>query len=438
VNQITETSTAAVGSEVDSEVETGKRIPLNTSEPTTLVGVFEYVARVHPRPDTLNYKRDGRWIAISSDEMLRRARHIAAGLYSLGVRRGDRVAILSESRAEWTLTDAGCLFATAIDVPIYPTLTPPQVRYILKDSGARVLVVQNEEKFLQVREILADCPAIEHLILLEKPSGEVARALSLAELEARGQTVEETQPGLIGKAARLIKPDELATIIYTSGTTGEPKGVMLTHSNLVSNLIDSSGHLSFARDDSALSVLPLSHVLERLAMYMYLYHGMAVYFGESLDTIGPNLREVKPTIFVGVPRIFEKIFARVKEKTAEKGRLNAAFLNWAVAVGKKHARLSTRHQQIPASLELKRKLADKLIFSKMRLALGGRIRLLVSGGAALPEELGYVYIGAGLPIVQGYGLTETSPVITAGVLEDNRVGTVGKPIRNVELLAMVR
>jgi long-chain acyl-CoA synthetase len=437
VNQITESSTTPLESERDSdvasEVETAKRIPLNTNEPTTLVEVFEYVARVHPRPDTLNYKRDGRWNAISSDELLRRACHIAAGLYSLGVRRGDRVAILSESRAEWTLTDAGCLFATAIDVPIYPTLTPSQVRYILKDSGASVLVVQNEEKFLQVREILADCPAIEHLILFEKPSGEVARALSLAELEARGQTVEETQPGLISKTAHLIKPDELATIIYTSGTTGEPKGVMLTHSNLVSNLIDSSGHLSFARDDSALSVLPLSHVLERVAMYMYLYHGMAVYFGESLETIGPNLREVKPTIFVGVPRIFEKIFARVKEKTAEKGRLNLAILNWAFAVGKKHARLSTRHQQIPAWLELKRKLADKLIFSKMRTALGGRIRLLVSGGAALPEELGYVYIGAGLPIVQGYGLTETSPVITAGVLEDNRVGTVGKPIRNVEV-----
>ena len=437
MNQITETSTTPLESERDSsvasEVETAKRLPLKTNEPTTLVEVFEYVARVHPRPDTLNYKCDGRWNAISSDELLRRAGRIAAGLYALGVRRGDRVAILSESRAEWTLTDAGCLFAGAIDVPIYPTLTPSQVRYILKDSGARVLVVQNEEKFLQVREILADCPAIEHLILFEKPSSEVAGALWLAELEARGQTVEETQPGLITNAARLIKPDELATIIYTSGTTGEPKGVMLTHSNLVSNLIDSSGHLSFARDDSALSVLPLSHVLERLAMYMYLYHGMAVYFGESLETIGPNLREVKPTIFVGVPRIFEKIFARVKEKTAEKGRLNAAFLNWAVAVGKKHARLSTRHQQIPASLELKRKLADKLIFSKMRTALGGRIRLLVSGGAALPEELGYVYIGAGLPIVQGYGLTETSPVITAGVLEDNRVGTVGKPIRNVEV-----
>jgi len=215
---------------------------------------------------------------------------------------------------------------------------------------------------------------------------------------------------------------------------------MLTHENLVSNLIDSSSHLKFAHDDSVLSVLPLSHVLERMAMYMYLYHGMATYFGESLDTIGPNLREVKPTIFVGVPRIFEKIVARVKEKTAEKGRLNMAILNWAFAVGKDHARLATAHQKGPGCARVERKLADKLIFAKMRNALGGRIRLLVSGGAALPEDLALLYIGAGLPIVRGYGLTETSPVITAGMMEDNRVGTVGKPYETLKfaLPAMVR
>jgi long-chain acyl-CoA synthetase len=364
---------------------------------------------------------------------LQRVHSIAAGLYSLGVRRGDRVAILSESRPEWVLTDAGCQFASAIDVPIYPTLTPPQVRYILKDSGARVLVVQNEEKFLQVRDAIAECQAIEHVVFFEKPAGGQSLGITLAELEARGRTLQQKEPDLIDNAAHQIKPDDLATIIYTSGTTGEPKGVMLTHANLVSNLIDSSSHLKFAQDDSALSVLPLSHVLERMAMYMYLYHGMATYFAESLDTIGPNLREVRPTIFVGVPRIFEKIFARVKEKTAEKGRLNVAILNWAVAVAKDHARLTTRHKEIPVVLKLKRKIADQLIFSKLREAMGGRIRVLVSGGAALPEELALLYIGAGLPIVQGYGLTETSPVITAGVMEDNRVGTVGKPIRNVDV-----
>ena len=402
-------------------------------EPTTLVEVFEYVRRVHPRPDTLNYKQGGRWVPISADAMLSRMRHIGAGLYSLGVRRGDRVAILSESRVEWTLTDAGCMFAGAIDVPIYPTLTPPQVRYILKDSGARVLVIQNEEKFHQIRAVLSECPSVERLVFIDKPSSQIPNSISLAELESLGIVEEPRQPDLINDLIHQITPDELATIIYTSGTTGEPKGVMLTHSNLVSNLIDSSGHLSFAKDDCALSVLPLSHVLERVAMYMYLYHGMAVYFGESLEMIGPNLREVKPTIFVGVPRIFEKIITRVKEKTAEKGRFNVAILKWALEVGKQYAKLAVAHQKIPALLALKHKLADKLIFSKMRQALGGRIRLLISGGAALPEELGYIYIGAGLPIVQGYGLTETSPVITAGVVENNRVGTVGKPIRNVEV-----
>ena len=431
MNQAIPASTIATDPVVDSQVETSKRVPSHEGEPATLVEVFEHVARVHPRSDTLNYKHDGRWISISAAEMLDRVRSIAAGLYSLGVRRGDRVAILSESRPEWVLTDAGCMFATAIDVPIYPTLTPPQVRYILKDSGARVLVVQNEEKFLQVREAITECEAIEHVVFFEKPAAQGMPGISLAELEERGRTLEETEADLINDGAHQIKADDLATIIYTSGTTGEPKGVMLTHENLVSNLIDSSSHLKFAGDDSALSVLPLSHVLERMAMYMYLYHGMAAYFAESLDTIGPNLREVRPTILVGVPRIFEKIFARVKEKTAEKGRLNMVILNWAVRVGKDCAGRSTRHQEIPAILELKRKIADKLIFSRIRAALGGRIRLLVSGGAALPEELALLYIGAGLPIVQGYGLTETSPVITAGMMEDNRVGTVGKPIRNV-------
>lgn len=432
MKQSTHSSTITVDSGLGTELKAPIRTPLHPEEPTTLVEVFEHVDRVHPRSDTLNYKRDGRWISISSQEVLQRVHRIAAGLYALGVRRGDRVAILSESRPEWTLTDAACLFAGAIDVPIYPTLTPSQVRYILRDSGARVLVVQNEEKYLQVREAIAECEAIEQTVFFDKPSADT-QGISLAELETRGQALEQAEPDLINNIAHQIKPDELATIIYTSGTTGEPKGVMLTHANLVSNLIDSSSHLSFVHDDSALSVLPLSHVLERMAMYMYLYHGMATYFGESLDTIGPNLREVRPTIFVGVPRIFEKIFARVKEKTAEKGRLNVGILNWAVAVAKQHARLSTHHQNIPATLELKRKIADKLIFSKLRNALGGRIRLLVSGGAALPEELSLLYIGAGLPIVQGYGLTETSPVITAGVVDDNRVGTVGKPIRNVEV-----
>ncbi|HKO44206.1 MAG TPA: long-chain fatty acid--CoA ligase [Pyrinomonadaceae bacterium] len=417
---------------MEAQFESPPRVPLTPDEPKTLVQVFEQAVQKHNRPDALNYKSGSNWTPISSDEMLRRIRNIAAGLYSLGIKRGERVAILSESRSEWTLADAGCLFAGAIDVPIYPTLTPGQVRYILNDSGARLLFVADERKFNEVREAVSSCPAVEHIVFWAD-SNQHDPGITLLQLENYGEDLLKQQPELIDMLTTAICPGDLATIIYTSGTTGEPKGVMLTHSNVVSNVIDSARHLSFNRNDCVLSVLPLSHVLERVAMYMYIHHGMAVFFGESLEMIGPNLREVRPTIFVGVPRIFEKIYGRVKEKTAEKGRLNVAILNWAVTVGKEYARLAVAHKPIPALLGLKHKLADKLIFEKIRKAMGGRIRLLVSGGAALPEELGYIYIGAGLPIVQGYGLTETSPVITAGRLDDNRVGTVGKPIPNVEV-----
>jgi long-chain acyl-CoA synthetase len=404
-----------------------------TDQPKTLVELFERVVRVHQKPDTLNYKKDGRWLSLSANEMLARARSIAAGLYSLGVRHGDRVAILSESRCEWTLADAGCQFAGAIDVPIYPTLTPPQAAYILKDSGSRVLILANHQKYIQLREVLKECPAVEQVVIFDDEGVEPGDATTLAELEETGRALEAKQPELIDEIAHQTTADELATIIYTSGTTGEPKGVMLTHANVVSNVVDSAGRFAFGARDSALSVLPLSHVFERTAMYMYLYHGMAVYFGESLDQIGQNLREVRPTIFVGVPRIFEKIYARVKEKAAGKGKLNLALLNWSVAVGTEVAKLTVNHRRVSLLLSLKHKLASLFVFAKWRQALGGRIRLLISGGAALPEDLGYIYIGAGLPIVQGYGLTETSPVITGGVPADNRLGTVGKTIPNVEL-----
>ena len=407
--------------------------PTKPDEPSTLVEAFEQIEQLHKRPDTLNYKSDGRWNPISSHEMLRRIRRIAAGFYSLGIYPGDRVALLSESRPEWTLTDGGCLFAGAIDVPIYPTLTPPQVRYILKDSGARVLAVADHRKFLEVKEILADCPAVQHVVFFDSENVSPEDGLALSELEARGERQLKSQPDLVNTVASRISKDDLATIIYTSGTTGDPKGVMLTHANLVSNLLDAANPLSFGKNDIVLSVLPLSHIFERQAMYMYLYQGMAVYYAESLDTIGPNLREVRPTIMVGVPRIFEKIYERIKERVAEKGKINVAMLNWAVAVARDYARYVLDGKAVPAGLKLKHSLANKLVYSKWHAAFGGRIRLLVSGGAALSEELAYIYLGAGIPIIQGYGLTETSPVITASSLEQNRVGTVGKPIPNVEV-----
>jgi long-chain acyl-CoA synthetase len=409
------------------------RKPASADEPRTLVDVFTRVARMHRRPDTLNYKKGDRWIPISSDELLERAKLIAAGLHAIGVNPGDRIALLSESRVEWTLTDAGAIFAGVIDVPIYPTLTPPQVRYILNDSGACVLFVERQEKFLELKGILGDCPAVKQVVFFEPEGVTPDDGLTLDQLEQQGRELETREPGHIANSSMQTKPEDLATIIYTSGTTGEPKGVMLTHSNLVTNLIDSSGHLSFGEQDIALSVLPLSHVFERQAMYMYLHQGMAVYFAESLLTIGPNLQEVRPTILVGVPRIFEKIYQRIRERAAEAGKLSVATLAWSVSVAREHARYILAHQPVPFALKVKLAIASKLVFSKWHKAFGGRIRLLVSGGAALPEDLAYIYIGVGIPIVQGYGLTETSPVITTSRIEDNRVGTVGTAIPNVEI-----
>jgi len=409
------------------------RVPSSPDEPATLVDVFKLVARKNKRPDTLNYKKNNQWISISSDELMARAGRIAAGLYAIGVRHGDRVALLSESRAEWTLTDAGCVFAGAIDVPIYPTLMPPQVRYILNDSGASVLILEDRAKFDELKEILKECSALRKIVVFESEGVEDLDALTLEQLEARGQQMLVDQPQLVDQLSSKTTAEDLATIIYTSGTTGEPKGVMLTHANLVTNLIDSSGHLAFGEHDTALSVLPLSHVFERQAMYMYLYQGMAVYFAESLLTIGPNLREVRPTILVGVPRIFEKIYARIREKAAEGGKAKVALLAWSVKVAREYAEYTLAHRPVPLWLKLKHALAGKLVFSKWHKAFGGRIRLLLSGGAALPDDLAYVYIGAGLPIGQGYGLTETSPVITSSDIEDMRIGTVGRAIPNVEI-----
>ncbi|HEV2762421.1 MAG TPA: AMP-binding protein, partial [Pyrinomonadaceae bacterium] len=291
-------------------ISVNARVPVSPDEPRTLPEVFERATRLHPKPDALSFKRDGRWQHVSSEELMRRARAVALGLYALGVRRGDRVGILSESRPEWVIADAGCQFAAAVDVPVYPTQAPPQVCYIVDDSGLRVLFVQHAAAFERIFESIQDCESLTHVVFLEGEKAEGDFALTLAELEERGRALDSEQPELFEQISRAAEPEDLATIIYTSGTTGEPKGVMLTHSNLVTNLIDSSDHLAFGETDVVLSVLPLSHVFERLGMYMYIHHGMSVYFAESIEKIGDNMREVRPTIMLCVPRLFEKIYGR--------------------------------------------------------------------------------------------------------------------------------
>ena len=426
-------ATSAQESDANRVSHVVRRAQLSPDEPTTLVEVFERALRVHARPDAFNYKREGAWHSISSDDFMGRIRACALGLYALGLRHGMRAAILSENSPEWVIADAGCQIAGVINVPLYPTLAPQQVCYIMNDSGATALFVQNRDAYGRVGETLKGCAALHHVIFMNGETNGDENALTLDELETRGRELEQNSPRLAEELSRAVRPEDVATIIYTSGTTGEPKGVMLTHANVVSNLIDTSARLAFNAHDTILSVLPLSHIYERGAMFMYIHHGARVFFAESIEKIGENIREVRPTALTAVPRLYEKIYARIKDKAAEDGKFKTAMLMWAVDVGKRWARHVVWKKRVPLALALQHKVATKLVFSKWHAGVGGRVRLFTAGGAATPEELGLIFYGAGLPIVEGYGLTETSPVIAVNDPKDTRVGTVGRPIRNVEV-----
>ncbi len=409
------------------------RVPLYEGEPKTLAEVFLEAAEKYNKSDALNCKKGNEWIPISSQEMIARARFIALGLYSLGIRKGDRAALLSSNCPEWTLIDAGCQLSGVIDVPIYTTQAAPQVAYILNDSGSRVFFLEDKKAYDRIKEDIKDCLSVEMLIFFDDTGVGEKRTMSLAELEDIGKELHKEQPSLAEELTNAVKNDDLATIIYTSGTTGEPKGVMLEQSNLVSNMIDSCAHFNFKSSDVALSVLPLSHVYERTAMYVYINNGISIYFAESIEKVGQNFREVRPTIFFAVPRLFEKIYARAKDKSIEAGGVKAKLFAWAIDVGKEYAKCLQRKEKIPFFLNLKHKLADKLVFAKWRDAMGGRVRVMASGGASLAQEIGLIFLGAGFFISQGYGLTETSPVITSNPPEDNRIDSVGKAIPNVEV-----
>jgi len=413
--------------------QTVQLVSFDSDEPKTLAELFLKAAAKHNRADALNYKKDGAWHAISSTEMISRAENIALGIYSLGIRKGDRIALLAANSPEWTLTDAGCQFAGTIDVPIYTTLAPNAVEYIIKDSGAKVFFLQNKEAFENIKEILPNCSSIEKLVFFDFGGVESANALSLEELEAKGAHLKAEKPNLIIELRDAVEPNDIATLIYTSGTTGEPKGVMLTHANLISNTINVGREFTFARTDKPLSVLPLSHVFERSGMYVYILNGTAVHYAESIEKAADNLREVAPTIFVGVPRIFEKVYARAKVKAAEESQVKEMIFDWAIEVGKDYAYRTEFRQPIPRLLAVKHNIADRLVFSKLREFFGGKLRSCIAGGAALSDDICLIFNGAGISIMQGYGLTETSPVVTTNSPLETRLGTVGKPIRNVEI-----
>ena len=412
---------------------TGRGEPLLPDEPRTISDLFLQAADHHDLPDALNFSRDSQWCAISSQQMIERIENIAAGLHVLGLGKGDRAALLAANSPEWTLSDAGCQFAGVIDVPIYTTLAPSSIKYILNDSGAKIIFLENRAMYDRIAEILPDCESITKFVFFDDTAADIPDALSLSALEASGQSTRAVQPDLLGTLGRDIKPEDLATLIYTSGTTGEPKGVMLTHANIISNVIDAGEKYDFSVHDICLSVLPLTHVFERSAMYLYIFNGMSVFYAQSIDKVPDNLRDVRPTIFVGVPRIFEKVYAKAKLKAAQSGGLKEKIFDWAIEVAKQYALQSEKRGRVPFLLSLKHRLADRLVYSKLREFFGGRLRACITGGAALSDDIYLIFMGAGITIMQGYGLTETSPVITSNNPSNVKLGTVGKPIRNMQV-----
>ncbi len=383
------------------------------------------------RPAALRAKVGGVWQAITHTELAQRVVAAAVGLRELGIRPGDRVSILSETRPEWAIADYACLCAQAADVPIYPTLTAKQTEYILRDSGAVAVFCSTAEQVAKALEVKGHLPTLQHVIAFE-PEARRAGVLTLAELEARGQAAAAKYPRA-REEALAVSPDAIATLIYTSGTTGEPKGVILTHNNLWSNVQAGLQVMALTNQDECLAMLPLSHVYERMVDYTLLDAGVIINYAESFDKVGPNLLEVRPTIVLSVPRLYEKVYARVLENALSGSALKRKIFFWAKQTGDDWATLKLDQRPIPAGLAFKHRIADRLVFSKLRARTGGRIRFFISGSAPLAPEIAKFFFSASLPVLEGYGLTETAPVLTLNPLTRPKVGTVGPAVPGVQL-----
>jgi long-chain acyl-CoA synthetase len=390
--------------------------------------------RRHNKPDALSHKVKDAWENISGEAVIEKIKYIALGLADLGVKAGDRIAIISENRPEWSLTDLAILSLRAVNVPIYTTQAVEQIRYILEDSGAKILFVSGKKILRHAENAIQSVERLEKLIFFDAdavPEND-NRALDFQTLEKRGAELEKIDSQMFERALSSVEAEDLATIIYTSGTTGEPKGVMLSHENFTSCITAVSKGLPIKTTDRSLAVLPLSHIFERTVFYVLCSNGVSISFCAAFDQLAAYLAEVKPTIMTAVPRLFEQVYHKIVKKGKSAGGWRTSLFDWALEVGQEYWEKLDKHESISASLALKHRIASRLVFSKWRTGVGGSIRFFVSGGAPLSRKLSNAFWAAGIPVLQGYGMTEAC-VTCANRPEDSKVGSIGTPFDGIEM-----
>ena len=391
-------------------------------EDSNLVRIFLDRAARYGRRDALLVKDKtlGKYVPVSWTRWAEQVKRTALGLYGLGVRPGDRVAILSENRPEWTYADLGILSLGAAGVPLYPTSSPAEINYILENAGVEILFAAGFTQQEKIQNLLARNAKLRRVIVFDPVPFRDDKLVPFEFLLEKGRREGLNNPDLYLRQAAAVRPSDLATIIYTSGTTGPPKGVMLSHRNFIENCRGAAEPIKISESDLSLSFLPLSHVFERVAGYYFMiFQGATIAYAESMQTVGDDIRLVRPTLAAAVPRFYEKTVARIYEQVETAGPLAKKLFLWAVRTGRKRG--------------LRRFLADRLVWRKIRARLGGRLRFFISGGAPLPRELGEFFYAAGILILEGYGLTETSPVISVNSEKSFCFGTVGRPLPNAEV-----
>ena len=379
-------------------------------------------------------KIDGEWQKKTYREAGDIVENLASGLASLGVQKGDKIAIISTNSSRWAFADYAITGLGAVTVTVYPTLTTPHMKYIFDDSETHYAFVGNKEQLDKTKSLIQECEHMKGYVLMDDSDDDTDKVFGFSSLIERGKAYKESSDFDFKAIASTINPDDLLTLIYTSGTTGNPKGAMLSHNNLIANIKSGKKSIHIDESDVFLSFLPLSHVFERMVGHFSgLTSGGRVYYAESIDTVADNMGEIKPTIMASVPRLYEKMYAKIIDKVSNDPPLRQKIFWWAISVGKEAMPNICKNSRPSGWLGLKFGLAEKLVFSKIKERVGGRLRFFVSGGAPLSQEIAEFFAAANIIILEGYGLTETSPVITNNRLEDVKFGTVGKPIDGVEV-----